>query len=1438
MTYQVRIKRIFAGIMAFLMVCLFVVPENNISAKDLFLSNYQQIVYNQQNGLGSSEINCLYQSSSGYVWLGTDGGLYRSKGSEFQTINLWDTERADVYIITCITQDSHGRMWIGTENYGLFIIENGETIHFQDEYYEGIKKINSICENSDGEIFVATAHGLFTFEIGDGNDYTLEKYSDEAVAGVIFSKIVAFEDDIWALSGNNSIYVLGKDSHKGIINTTDITADDLNSMSYVDGHIYVGCVGREIISFKSATDYEILSAGVEGINIVMLDSYNRLWVGADSGVGYFTDSGFVKLEECSVDSYISDIIQDYEGNYWFASTRMGVVLLSRNKFRDFNMLTGMPQRMVNTVYTDNDFRYVGTEDGLLIYDSKNNLVSNEVSEFFEDVSIRHIMGDSDGNMWVSTYRRYGLVKIAPNEEISYYGRTAGLPSYVTSYAIELKNGNIAVATDRGIGILDKAGNVLKVYSEEDGIKNTNISCLYQFDDKTLLVGTDGNGIYTIDLNNGKVSNSTNDDGLNSNNISSIIAGKEGLWIGTDNGVCFYNESYRAISNIEYTNNIYDILLDEDKVYLIGSMGILITSESELLGSQGIEGRYYDINDGLSKTLNAISNSEIDKNGRLYLCCNTGICTLDTAKIPSNSTPPKMKVTAIDVDGTTYEFDDLAGSLKVDSDATRITIDFAVFSYTNRNNIQVEYYLEGFDEEPIIINGNDPMRAVYTNLDGGVYEFVISAYNGDGTESEEAVSFVIEKKKSFFERKRAKLLIAAVIFIVILIVVLILIKVLKILKSKNTALEKLSKEHEQAIKSSSAKNDYLANMSNEIKTPINAMVTRADELLKITSPDDERSEIIRNIYDTGNDIIEKVDDIILLAKIEAEKVSVVNTPYSVSQLIYDLSENAVAQIGDRPIKFFVEMGDDTQENLVGDIDKIKDILSRLIENALKYTKEGSITLSVDCYAYNDKNHQDVVNVIYGVADTGIGIQDTRIENIFEVSNIADNVKNSNSGIGVGLAIAKGYANLMEAELEAESVYGAGSTFTLALNQKISSNSSAVSMMTKIEGRVSKEEAEKLWLPEVTVLLVDDDDVSREVAEKVLKKFDIKVDFATSGLSSIDMVLNNSYDVVFMDLSMPVMNGTDAMKEIRELNGEEYSYLPIIAMESDAIEENKDELLGAGFTDSLLKPVEIRRVAAILKDCLPQSKLKEKTNDMEIYIEESRFSDGLEKLKPLLDVEIALEKIGGSIEVYNKLITIFHNQNINAVKELKEKYGKDVRGFKTKIHSIKTNSINIGATILAQETAKMEAAINIGNRDYVKDNIENVTEHLSDILALIEEYQLFVETVSGMSDEEYRRNKRIIEADSNTSKENTVEENIQEDNKDETKAQSIDIIRLENIKYTALDGEYDAVKEELAILEQVEYVGEDKEFMDVLKKAIANEETSVIDELITTYIDLKM
>ncbi len=1427
------------------MVCLFLVSltvpmiDGSIDskAKDAYLSSFSQTIYNQNNGIGNNEVNCLLQSSSGYIWIGTDGGLYRYNGSSFATINLWNTESADVYSINCLMQDSEGKVWIGTGNYGLFYLKDGEYKHLENEYYDGIKAINDICETDDGDIYISTPKGIYTIKDGEDGNAVMELVSEE-LSGIEFGFMDVSEDFVYAVSGNNDLYVFSAGGSYDVISTQEMTyGDDLRCIRVIGNRVYLGTSGRNIIIIDNKELTNVVETEVYGINKILEDSNGSVWVCADNGIGFLDKrNNFTRLTECEMDSYLSDIIEDYEGNYWIASYRMGVLLLSKSKFTDYNMYSGMPATMVNAVYSYKNNQYICTDDGLIIYNGTGERITNELTDALEGISVRNIMSDSDGNLWISTYRKYGLIKYSSNKEtveerLVSITRAMGLPSNSVNSCIELDNGNLAVATNEGIAIVNRDCEVQHTFGKKDGMGYENVLCVYQDDNGYLYAGTDGGVLYVFQRNINEIVDSFDEEsGMNAGMITSIEEGEKGLWIGTDNGLGFYNDTYRTISNIEYSNNIYDIIINDDFVWIISSMGVLRTTEEELLGSNGISGRYLDSDDGLNKTINAYSNSYMDKNGVLYVCCNTGICSLDTKNITYNQIAPKIRVTAVDVDGQRYEFDDLANGLKVGSDVSKITIDFAVFSYCNRGDIVVEYRLEGFDTEPILISGKDTMQAVYTNLEGGIYTFHINAYNGDGTPCENEISFTVEKENSFSENPVSKIIIVGAILVVSLLIVIGILRMRKSIRSKNKELEELSKEHEEVIKTSTAKNDYLANMSNEIKTPVNAMISKAEELIKLMDSDDAYKENVQDIYDIGSGILDKVDDIILLAKIEAGRIERTDAPYSVSSIVFNLSEYAKENIDPENIKLFVELGDNITDNLIGDSEKIESILKIFIDNAVQYTKEGSITISVDSYDFKEKE----ISVSYTISDTGIGISEERLSDIFEVYSIVDNRKNNISkGNGIGLAIAKGYSKLLNGDISVESVYGGGSNFTLSLNQVIADDNQIDRDREKIDDIVSQEIADKMWLPSVKALVVDDEAVSREVSVKTLLSFEMSIDTAESGMAAIDKVMNNDYDVVFMDLAMPVMNGTDTMKEIRSLDGEKYMLLPIISLDYDTISDNSDVLLENGFTGTLLKPMDVRRVAAILKDCLPEDKIKEKSSNVDDYISNSKYAEGLYRLEEKINIKKAIEKIGGSIDVFNKILRSFYKKN-NNLKEIIEAHGiSDTRWFKQRIHTLKASSYNVGAYVFSQETARIEAAINSDNKTYMNNNYEKLLVHLEELMNSIGEYLDYIDELDNVTQNEADTAENASDYDVEE-KEDT--EDAEDAEADMGNGSGIDIGMLRKLDELLGESVSDDAHVIMNEINKKTYIGEDSDFMAVLNESISENDCEKIHELITTYIDL--
>ncbi|SNU07993.1 Signal transduction histidine kinase [Lachnospiraceae bacterium] len=1439
----------FVLTMACILTCLFVVNPLKIYAEGIS-DEYMQTIYDQESGLGSSEINCIYQTESGYIWIGTDSGLYRYNGSEFKLFNLWDTDKEDVYYINSLYQDSNGTLWVGTNNYGLFNINGTNVNHFSDDYYNGIKTINDICQSSDGIIYVATAYGLYYFDGQSENLIRVEPLAKKNIQGITFAN-----SHIWGIYNGNTLFSMDKNGKIKESTTENLTTEELTSISSdSNSRIFLGTVGNDIISFSGWNSFQILHSSFTGINDIYSVNGN-VYVCTDNGIGYFkNDNTFIGISGLEINNYITSMIVDYEGNFWFASKRSGILYMSKSKFSYFNKKYKLEDKAANCIYKFRNNTYIGTDDGLLIIDSNNANISNEVTDYLNGISIRDIKADSKGNIWIATYRRYGVIKISPNNKITPFSKSKGLISNLINCLYIMNDDSVAVGTEEGMSIISPEGDIASNYNYNSGLDYPNILCFCQDNDDTLYAGSDGGGLYTI--KNDKITTYSEKDGLTSNVVASLLYTEKGLWIGTNNGLSFYNGTFRAISNVDFSNNISSILNNNDDIYIIGSKGVLFTSEDELLGTAPLKERYLSTGDGINSIITANSHCIMDENGLIYICTEKGVLTLDPKNIYINTIPPKINVTDVDIDGTIIHYSDAGDSISIPSDTQRVEIDFGVLSYSNRENIKVTYQLIGFDNEPQVLSGNDNLQAVYTNLDGGNYIFIVSATNGDNTASDNTLSFTINKKDGFFENKIIRALFIFLIILIVLVAVGTTINLRNKFLGKNKELEDLSKEHEDAIKSNTAKTDYLANMSNEIKLPINAMISKANSMIKDGSVDKDTADELKTIIQKGEDVLYKVDETILLARLESGAEELLNEPYSITTLICDISDNMLNKLSDMPIKFVVDLGENIPDILIGDFDKIKTTLGIILENALKYTKEGSITLSVDCYEFSvtdDAMPENSVNMIFSISDTGTGISPERLEHIFELYYVDESKKTvMSTGNGISLSIAKKLAQLQNGDIEVESTDGAGSTFTVSVLQKKYDESGAVIPLNEntIE-RVSREEAERMWAPDLRILLVDDVDISRNVAMDVMSALDIRVDTAASGLSAIDMVMNHDYDMVFMDIVMPVMNGIDALKEIRDLSDDKYRTLPVIAMSEDAIGKNRQDLINEGFSDVVLKPFDITVFAGLVVRFADKEKIKYKSNDVTQYISDSRYSEGLKKLEDFFDVVTTLEKIGGSIDVYNRILSTFYNQNKDAINDLDFRFNNDYRGFRNKIHNIRTGCQNIGAVEASEIALRIESAVNTGNKSYVKDNLYLMKDCLSVITDYIKEYLEFVNTVKGISDVEYaemakKGNITDKEESADTSAEETFAaediSDIQEfDDNDysinETASVIIDIDTLRSMREATYLEDMSLIKKLYKEICTKEYGAEDIDFLNVLGESIEKKDFVEINDLLGTYISLK-
>ncbi len=737
------------------------------SAEDY--NDYVQTEYSGNSGLPCGQANDIAQTHDGVLWIGTYAGLYRYNGRDFKWIDHYDSVRN----VNCLYVDEEGRLWIGTNDNGLSIAihENIVNVIDQDSGLSS-NSVRSIVQASDGYYYVGTTSSLQIMQLSNG----LEIVNTLREINYAECSTVDSEGHVAVLTSDGRLFLIRSGRILSSIRLTE-GEEEFSCCAFApDGTLLAGTSTNHIYR------YDISSGGFVWTGTTTLDEVSCLYnlhyldngtliLTALTGIAYILpDQTCQLLNSNTFNNSIHHVLEDYQGNLWFTSTRLGLLRLTRSSFKDVYGTIGMERCVVNAVTHWNGSYCIGTDNGLDVIDSAcRKQIRNELTSGLEGQRIRCVLTDSRDHLWVCSYGG-GLYEASCDGQVWTYTEQEGLFGNRTRLVTELSDGTILAAGDTGISYI-RDHSVARTIRNRDGLINSLILTLTEMPDGSILAGTDGDGIAVL-RHEAVERFITHKDGLTSGVILRTIRDPEsgGVMIVTSNGLCYLQEdgTVRPIRHFPYYN-CYDIRpCREHDLMVMSSAGIYIVSRDDLVNDT-VSMPYELLNSrsGLTTALTANSWNYVNASGELFLPCDTGVYIFDTNKYNQVTHTYRMNLAGLVFDGRS-QLIPRNDTITIRQGIDRVELSPEILNYTIQDP-NVGYFLEGYDAQWTILPHSKLNTISYTNLPAGEYVIHLAVFDSTGEKIIEEQQMRIIKEGELYETVafRVYLIILLLAFVVCL-----------------------------------------------------------------------------------------------------------------------------------------------------------------------------------------------------------------------------------------------------------------------------------------------------------------------------------------------------------------------------------------------------------------------------------------------------------------------------------------------------------------------------------------------------------------------------------------------------------------------------------------------------------------------------------------------
>jgi signal transduction histidine kinase/ligand-binding sensor domain-containing protein/CheY-like chemotaxis protein len=1181
---------------------------------------------------------CVARDKYGFLWLGTVHGLYRYDGYNLKNFrhDPGDPRSLSDDTVRAILSDHSGNLWIGT-NFGGVDQLDPATDTFIHHRYDPARNgslsgnlIPFLYEDRAGTLWVATNGGLDRLD-SVGGDFKHYRHDPNDPSSLSSNGINAIYEDrqrnLWV--GTN--WGLNRlDRRTGRV--TRFMHDPTNPRSL--GGNYVGPIredGAGVLWIGTGSALDALNRtsgefthypfqsevpgeqGISGITSIHEDRSGALWLGTvrngilklDRGREEFTHYTSDPFDPGSlVDNNIHAVIEDPEGMIW-ACTKAGVsrFFSSPGGFvryqRHENGAGGLRDNVIWSVWEDSrGYLWIGTWNGLHRLDRRTGRVDyyhhdrkNRYSLSSDTVSA--IREDRAGNIWLATYGG-GLDRLDPRTgRFSAYHHDPRNPESLSSDNVLCllldREGYLWAGTgDGGLNRLDSRTGHFSTYrhvqSDPNSLSEDNVKVLFEDRQGTLWIGTN-QGLTRLDRPTGRFTvyrNSSQPDSLSSDVVDSIYEDHDGtLWIGCRNGLNRMDRNRGTFTTIGEKDGLPDGAVE---AILEDAKGVLWLGTGDGLSQFNPHTktfRNYSETDGLAGSNMDPYGSESacrTRQGEMVFGSTEGLTIFRPEDLARNPYVPPVVLTDFLLSGKSVrpgKGSPLAGpiwavkSVRLDHTQNIFSMEFSALSYTAPEKNRYRYRLEGLEQQ---WNEGDGKRrlATYTNLPPRSYVFRVQAANNAGVWNDNGATLTITVLPpwwgTWWFRSLLALCVTAVTFAAYRLRI-------RNLRSTAARLERqvaertreLSVAKEAAESANRAKSAFLASMSHELRTPLNAILGFSS-LMRNHGATEEQRRDLDIISSSGGHLLGLINDILDVAKIEAGHSVLEVAACDVKAIVRDVAEMIRLRAETKKLALLVD-APAVVPPVRADAARLRQILINLLGNAVKYTEEGSVTLNLNIMPGPDADH-----VLLGidVADTGIGIASEDQARIFEPF-IQVSTARSRQGTGLGLTITKRLVESMGGSIEVESAPGKGSCFRVRIPVEPARESEMKLAVAGAECIPVLEPGQ----PEYRILIVEDEPQNWMLLERLLRTAGFhQVQVAQNGAEGVERFRQWHPHFIWLDLQMPVMNGIEAARRIRELEGG--SEVRIAAVTASRFKSQRDEVLAAGIDDFVLKPYRAAEV----------------------------------------------------------------------------------------------------------------------------------------------------------------------------------------------------------------------------------------------------------------------